>query len=150
MGISYPVMLNDPTPVKVEVPNPDYEPPEGGRGGDGYGGYPGGMGGSGPAGSGGIGGGEGMGGGLLGPGGMGGFGSGDRDEEEELDITEKPTLEVRRFSFDMQFFWQPQPLEERLRALEEKRKAEEEAAEQAEPSESAPGGENVAMNSQSN
>ncbi|XZE51921.1 type IV pilus assembly protein PilM [Planctomycetaceae bacterium SH139] len=143
LGVTYPVMLSDPTPKEVKVPNPDYEAPDGGgmggmggMGPGGMGGGPGGMGGMGPGGmGGGLGGmGDGGEGGYPGSGGgypgSGGAGNGDDDED---DITKQPTLEVRKFSFTMQFFWSPKPLSARLeeKAAAEKAAAEAKAAEEA-------------------
>lgn len=139
MGISFPYLQYDNAPVETDVPNPDYEPPEGASGmygGSMGGGYGGGdeMGSYGGGGMMGMGGGPGGRGGGLGSGFGGGLGSGSggagtgSNKDEELDITEKPTLKVRKYSFVMQFFWQPKPLKMRL---EEKRKAAEEAAEKA-------------------
>lgn len=153
LGITHPFLLADRTPVETNVPNPDYEPPDSGAGFSGMGGGgmpgmggpggmpgmggPGGMPGMGPGGEGGGLGGGGLGGdgGYPGGGYPGGGGSGypgggtgtPGKDEDEIDDLQKPTLKVRKFTFEFEFFWQPKPLSTRL---EEKEKAAKEAAEQ--------------------
>lgn len=166
MGISYPFLQSDRTPDEATVPNPDYEPVDGGTGmlGGGYpggGGPPGGLGGGfgggiggdsgGYPGAGGYpGGGGGYPGGTggTGTGGAGSGGEGSGDGKEPADDSAKPTLKVRKFTFDFQFFWQPQPIVERLKKKqEEEAKAREEAAQQGAEGDSPQIEEdNVAMN----
>ncbi|WP_164101790.1 type IV pilus assembly protein PilM [Candidatus Laterigemmans baculatus] len=139
LGISYPFLLADPSPVKTKVPNPDYEPPASGAG---YGGMEGMM--------------PGMGGmdmlGMAPEPGMEGFGpyggapggrgaNGKKDDEELV----SPTLEVRKFSFEFQFFWQEKPRSVRLEEKRAREAAEAEAAE-AEGEADPASGDTMAMN----
>lgn len=141
LGILFPILaMDEGQPRKVQVPNPDYDPKSslgmlGGMGMPGMGeGMPGGMmpGGMMPGGMmpGGMAGGM-PGGGLPGGASMG-FGrpsspaagenraaKGDANKESET----PPFFTVNKYSFVIQFCWQPKRISERLKAREELQKA---------------------------
>ncbi len=119
LGILFPILaIDDGQPRKVQVANPDYEPKnQGGAGGFGF---------SGPMGSdSGIPGGVGL--GSLPGSGNSGFGpavpgnEADANKKKEEEVP--PLFNVAKYSFVIQFCWQPKRISERLKAQEEKKKA---------------------------
>ncbi len=108
MGIDFPLVLtNPPINKSFQVPNPNYEPPEGGyagssglRSGGGLPGSPGTSGGS-----------------SLSPGGGGVAGAGSNAAGTKPDETpeEKPMLTVPRYDFTLQFSWKETLLSDRLK-----------------------------------
>jgi len=97
LGLRYPLMLNDDKPQLVKIPNPDFDP-------------------------------ETMGGPMGGAAALGsGFGGGDEAGRAGAVLPEgmePPTLDVLRHDFIVQIVWQPNSITERLKAREEKAKAE--------------------------
>ncbi len=125
MGISYPVLVSDNKPRKVQVPNPDYEPPPPGTAMSGTGMEDMGMEGMGMA----------MAMGMEG-GGMDGMGMQPNGAADGAAKREPKTLPVVRQDFVFQFVWKPASLSERLQ--QQREAAEQEKLEAA--------GQEVAMN----
>ncbi len=130
LGLTTPFIVSGTYDKEHSIPNPEYYKQSGGAGpgGGGPGGGPGGMG---PGGMGGMGPG-GMGG--MGPGGMGGMGagggmgsSGGNSKDDDEDAI-KPSFPAPKYSFKLQVVWKERPLTKRI---EDKKKAEEEAAAEA-------------------
>jgi type IV pilus assembly protein PilM len=97
LGLRYPLLLNDDKPQLVKIPNPDFDPET--MGGP--------MGGAAPIGA--------------------GFGGGEEAGRAGVALPEgmePPTLDVLRHDFIVQIVWQPNSITERLKAREEKAKAE--------------------------
>ncbi len=155
MGIGFPIVLSDsPINRTNQVPNPNYEMPEGGlRGGTGY---PGTMGG--PMGMGAMGAGAGMprsptGGGMTGPPAGGGLraSSGNRggtsddgEADEKTESLEEPYLTVPRYDFVVQFLWKEVLLTERL----EKQVSDWEKEKQKQGPQQPPAGDELAANTE--
>jgi type IV pilus assembly protein PilM len=116
LGIQFPILLMDEgKPMPVVVPNPDFDPktqqvPGAGFGAESMPGFSGGVMPGGPGMSG-------YGGGLV-PGQTGA--EGEKKKEDEI----PPTFKVSRYSFVVQFCWQPKRISERIKAREEKMKAQ--------------------------
>lgn len=130
LGIQYPILLMDEgQPKKMWIPNPDFDPKtQGAPGTPGFG-MPGGMGMSGMSGSGGMG----MSGGFGAPGMTNPNDAGLTEEEKKKKKEEEipQAFYVGKYSFIVQFCWQPKRLSERMKAREELKKAE--AANAADP-----------------
>ncbi len=100
MGIRFPLVLSDQFDKTFQVPNPNYEPPEGGYAGGGMlgGGTPGLVGG----------------GSSLSPSGTGGPASTGSGKKQDETLEEPPMLTVPRYDFILQFTWKESLLSERL------------------------------------